>query len=180
MAKARDVAALRLLVSMALRRGEVASLDVRHYDAAAGTLSVLRKGKSSRVTLTVPESARKALAAWIRLHPAADDPKAPLLVSVDNRSFGARLSGSGLYRIVQAAGRRVGLRCRPHLLRHSAVTAALDATNGDVRSVAKFSGHSSIAMVVRYDDLRADTFGELAQLVDGIVSERVAARRAGA
>ena len=41
---------------------------------------------------------------------------------------------------------------RPHGLRHTAVTTALDATNGDVRSVRRFSRHADIGTVLIYDD----------------------------
>jgi len=167
LAKLRDVALLQLLAGMALRRGEVASLDVGHYDGTTGTLRVLRKGKSSRVVLTVPTPCRAALAAWLRAHPSPKDPSAPLFVSVDNRAFGARLSGSGIYRAVQAAGRAVGLKVRPHKLRHSAITTALDLSGGDIRRVARFSGHASLSMVLTYDDARTDVFGELAEVVAG-------------
>ena len=54
---------------------------------------------------------------------------------------------------------------RPHGLRHTAVTTALDATNGDVRSVRRFSRHADIGTVLIYDDERKDEGGRIADLV---------------
>jgi integrase/recombinase XerC len=70
-------------------------------------------------------------------------------------------------RIVRELGTRAGLSkpVRPHGLRHQAVTRALDLTGGDVRAVAKFSRHRNLQTLVRYDDARRDTGGEVAAIV---------------
>ena len=54
---------------------------------------------------------------------------------------------------------------RPHGLRHTAITAALDVANGDVRAAAKFSRHAKLETVMVYDDNRADLGGQLAAKV---------------
>src|SRR5664280_2297940 len=64
-----------------------------------------------------------------------------------------------------ALGDSVGLVVRPHGLRHAAVTEALDATNGNVRAVQKFSRHRDLRVLTRYDDNRVDLGGEVARLV---------------
>ncbi|MHB0970204.1 MAG: tyrosine-type recombinase/integrase [Thermoanaerobaculia bacterium] len=74
-------------------------------------------------------------------------------------------TGNGLYRIVRRLGRDIGRRVRPHGLRHASITAALELTSGDVRSVARFSSHRSIQTVLIYDDARQDAAGEIAKLV---------------
>jgi len=52
----------------------------------------------------------------------------------------AALSGSGIYHIIGAQlGARAGIRARPHGLRHTAITSALDAFNGDYRKTRAFS-----------------------------------------
>ena len=50
----RDLAILRLLFGMALRRGEVVSLDLSHLDMEAGRLAIMGKGRTQRESLTVP------------------------------------------------------------------------------------------------------------------------------
>ncbi|MFM7711187.1 MAG: integrase, partial [Microcystis sp.] len=56
-----------------------------------------------------------------------------------------------------------------HRIRHSAITAALDATNGDVRRVQKLSRHSSLNTLLIYDDNRRNHQGEVTDILDGLV-----------
>ena len=62
-------------------------------------------------------------------------------------------------------GAKLGGIIRPHGLRHAAITAALDETNGNVRAAREFSGHASIEVLMRYDDNRKDVGGEVASKV---------------
>jgi integrase/recombinase XerC len=64
-----------------------------------------------------------------------------------------------------AAAARLSRGCRPHGLRHEAITSALDATNGNVRAVQRFSGHSDLNTLTRYDDNRQDLGGQVAELL---------------
>ena len=75
-----------------------------------------------------------------------------------------RLSGESVRRIVARLGEAAGLArpLRPHGLRHSAATSALDAGR-DVREVRKFTRHRSLEMVLKYDDMRRDVAGEIAR-----------------
>ena len=53
----RDYVMLRLMWDNALRRGEVVSADVRHFDRVARILWVRSKGKSSHSDATLAERA---------------------------------------------------------------------------------------------------------------------------
>jgi len=66
---------------------------------------------------------------------------------------------------VRRLGAAAGVRARPHGLRHAAITAALDATGGDVRAVQKFSRHRDVRVLQRYDDNRRDLAGGVARRV---------------
>ena len=61
----RDYAILCTLYSLALRRSELAQTRLEHLDLNEGTLSIMGKGKTQRIKLTVPEPTKKALASWI-------------------------------------------------------------------------------------------------------------------
>ncbi len=149
----RDLALLHLLHDMALRRSEVAELSLEHVDLARGRLSVLGKGKRERHLLSMPTTVRAKLAAWIDKR--GQEP---------GSLFG--LSDGGIYQIVTACGREAEVgHVRPHGLRHSGITRALDATGGDVRKVRGFSRHADIKTVLIYDDARRDDFGTIAELV---------------
>ncbi len=81
-----------------------------------------------------------------------------------------RLSGSGIYHIIGAQlGARAGIKARPHGLRHTAITSALDAFNGDYRKTRAFSRHAPLDTVRRYDDNRADHAGQVAAALDSIL-----------
>ena len=67
---------------------------------------------------------------------------------------------------------RDGRPCKPrtpHGLRHTAITAALDVSGGDVRAAARFSRHADGRTLQRYDDNRTDLGGELARRVAELV-----------
>ena len=63
-------------------------------------------------------------------------------------------------------GEKLGTAIRPHGLRHAAITAALDETNGNVRQARDFSGHASIEVLMKYDDNRKDVAGDIAGKID--------------
>lgn len=162
----RDLAALRLLFDLALRRIEVTRLDREDLDLERGTVAVLGKGRTQKVLLTLPAPTRAALEAWAR---SRGDGPGPLFTPLDRarrkRSGSGRLSGNGLYLIIRELGRRAGLKTWPHGLRHSAITEALDATHGDIRAVQKFSRHKDVRIIERYDDNRTDMAGDVAKRV---------------
>src|SRR6266852_511596 len=162
----RDRALLRLLYDLALRRSEAASLDVAHVSLEAKTMSILGKGRSERVALSLPEPTVGALRAWLELR--GMEPGA-LFLNMDRARKGHRLTGRSVARVVGALGRSIGIRARPHGLRHAAITEALDITRGDVRAVQKFSRHRDLRTLTVYDDNRRDLAGEVAKLVAGVV-----------
>jgi integrase/recombinase XerC len=158
----RDVAIIRLLHDCALRRGEVVGLDVQHVDLEGGRLWIMGKGRHDREAVTMPAPTAAAVRAWVEAHPTGTG---PLFVNFDRAGKGDRLTGRSVARLVARVGDAAGLKVRPHGLRHSAITAALDATKGDVRKVQRFSRHMDVRVLSRYDDSRADFGGEVARLV---------------
>jgi integrase/recombinase XerC len=98
-------------------------------------------------------------------------PTTPLFCTVDRATFGHRLSGNAIYNIVRNTAESAGITkvMSPHRIRHSAITAALDATGGDARKVQKLSRHKNLNTLMIYDDNRrqhqAEVTGILADLV---------------
>lgn len=159
----RDVALLRLLHDVGLRRGEAVRLDVADVDFSGSRIFVLGKARTQKEPVTLPAPTRDALAAWMQAR-GAD--AGPLFLNFDRAGKGdGRLSGSAVYAIVRAHGAQAGLTVRPHGLRHLAITTALDLTKGDVRAVQRFSRHRDIRVLSVYDDNRRDLGGEVAALV---------------
>ncbi len=163
---ARDVAIFLLLCyGRALRRGEVVELDLEHFDARGSRVSVLRKGKRERKWLSLDPLVTGKLRAWVALRGKEPGPLFLQLGKGGRVLSGRRLSGDGVHKILETMGAKLGGIIRPHGLRHAAITAALDETNGNVRAAREFSGHASIEVLMRYDDNRKDVGGEVASKV---------------
>lgn len=161
----RDQAILRCLTDLALRRAEVVSLDIEDLDLEGSTLKVLGKGRREKERLTLPARTREALAAWLTVR---GQTAGPLFVNMDRAKKGnGRLTGSAVYYLVRKLGDSVGIRVRPHGVRHASISEGLARTGGDVRCVQRFSRHKDVATVIRYDDARDDAAGKVA----GMVSE---------
>lgn len=163
----RDLALLRLLYGLALRRSEAVSLDIEHLDLDRAVVWILGKGKRQRTPLSLPACLIGSLRTWVLIHPAPSR-SAPLFIALDrsSRSRLQRLSCRSVARILARACEVAGVReYSPHALRHSAITTALDRTGGDHRAVRSFSRHASIQTVVTYDDHRKDGFGAVARRV---------------
>jgi len=140
----RNAAILRLMAGEALRRFEVTGLDLAHVDLAGERLNVLRKGQQERKWLPIARETAAALAAWIE----------------------GRLSGVAVWQIVHALGAAAGLgTVRPHGLRHTGITHALDLSGGDIVAVQEFSGHSDMKTLKIYDDNRLNRRSGITRLV---------------
>ena len=163
----RDRAIVRCLFDRGLRRGEVVGLDLADFDPARCALRVTGKGHLEAVWLTVGPAACQAISAWVAHR---GDDAGPLFTNLDRAGKGRRLTGRSVGRIVADRGERAGLgHVRPHGLRHTAITAVLDLSQGDVRRARDFSRHADIRTLTIYDDARQDFGGQLAaQLADSL------------
>jgi integrase/recombinase XerC len=54
----------------------------------------------------------------------------------------------------------------PYRIRHSAITAGLDATAGDVRKVQKLSRHRNLNTLMIYDDNRSRDQEDVTEMLD--------------
>lgn len=167
----RDYALLRLLWDNALRRGEVAKLNVGSFDAHSRRLTILGKGKGTQEEqVDLSEKSAQALTSWLQARAEAHGgmkPSDPLFVAVDNATGGARLSSTAIYKTVRNYAKAVGITkvLSPHRIRHSAITAALEATNGNVVAVQKLSRHSKIQTLMVYEDNRRAYQGEVTNML---------------
>ncbi len=163
---ARDLAILRLLFDLGLRRAEVVSLDLEHLDLEGRRLDVLRKGRTERKWLTLPAPTCEALAGWVELRGSA---AGPLFISLDHARKGdGRLTADGLYKLLKAYGAELGFKVRPHGIRHTAITEVGKRTNGNMVIMASFSDHTNMETLRHYIDNMKDLQGEAASLLAGI------------
>jgi integrase/recombinase XerC len=165
----RDTAILRLLCEWALRRAEVCKLDVGDLDERQRRIAILGKGRGSQKEwITISRDMVRDLEHYLDV---AGHEDGALFRNLDHRPSvaGTRLTHDGLYWLIKQYGAELDIpNLTPHKLRHSAITAALDATNGDVRRVKKFSRHKKYETLEIYDDNRADFGGEISNLLSGL------------
>jgi integrase/recombinase XerC len=185
---ARDVALLSLYADWALRASEPLGLDLGDVerDAAGRPVAVWvrGKGRSDRERFSLPPATAEALDVWLAVRAeladcAGDrcaaqrgDPR-PLFVALDPavgrrratlavQPHTQRLSRRAANYLVARVGHRAGLtRLTPHMLRHTAITAVLDA-GASIREAQRFSRHKDPRVLLRYDDNREDLGGRRA------------------
>ena len=154
-----ELALLHLLYTRGLRSVECRELRVKHVELQRSEVLIRGKGKTGLTPVTVPAEALAALQQLIRPMTTED-----FVFSV--RDARVPPSHSAIWRTVKRVGARAKVAVRPHGLRHSAITAVLDATNGDVRRTQKFSRHADPGVLLKhYDDARQDFGGELSKLL---------------
>jgi integrase/recombinase XerC len=135
--------------------GEVVRLNLEDYDAKAAPpgLWVLGKGRARKIRLTLPETTAAALSSWVR-HRGKE--AGPLFLSFSGRhDHERRLVTRGAYRIIRNLGRAIGIHLHPHMLRHSAITQAVEqsvALGLSLDQVRDFSRHKTINMLLTYRD----------------------------
>jgi integrase/recombinase XerC len=157
----RNRAILRMLYDLGLRRSEVCKLDLE--DFTGDGLHILGKGRTQKERVTLPVQTTAALREWLQFR---GNHSGALFTNFDHsHKGGGRLTGRSIARIVGGVGASVNVKTTPHGLRHSAITEALELTNGNVRAVARFSRHKDIRVLSIYDDNRTDIGGNVAAMV---------------
>ncbi len=164
LAVARDTALICLLYNQGLRRNEAVSMNRENFNKAAGVISIVGKGRRERESITLNKTAAQALGDWVDVHPDKS-PTAPLFCALDRAHRGCRLSGEGVRLITKRIGEAIGVRIRPHGLRHTAITEVLNRNNGNVLNAAKFSRHRDLKTIQRYDDNRMDAAKQMSDLL---------------
>ena len=168
----RDYALLRLLWGNALRRNEVSQLNIGDFDPDSKTLRILGKGRGTQTeVIDLGAGTVEAIASWLEESRGTRSDDAPLFTSLDFHNNGHRLTGDGLRKIVVRLCSKAGIRktMSPHRIRHSAITAALDATDGNVRKVQKLSRHRQLDTLMIYDDNRGKDQRDVTALLDDMV-----------
>jgi integrase/recombinase XerC len=169
----RNYALLRLLWSNALRRAEVASLDVKHFDPHSRQLQILGKGKGSqRQSVTLNDQTVEAILDWLNSR-TQFTPSSPLFCSLSHRQPGHRLTGTSVYNIVRESCEKAGITkvMSPHRVRHSSITAALDKSNGNVRAVQRLSRHADLRTLQIYDDNRQNLQEQITDLLEDALED---------
>jgi integrase/recombinase XerC len=164
----RDYAILRLLWDAALRRGEVGHLTIGDFQD--NKLWIKGKGKLQKESIDLPIKTVQALEEWLIVR-GSNEKLDPLFISLDNRSGGMKLSTRSIDRLLKRASKKakVAKVMSPHKVRHSSITAALNASDGNVRKVQKLSRHADIRTLMIYDDNLREDQGEMSSLLSEMI-----------
>ena len=143
----RDHALIALLAMNGLRIAEALGADIDKLDMDRGhrTLKIVRKG-GKRVTIPLAPRTGRALDLYI-----GERTTGPIFLGAN----GQRMDRYAADRTVKRLARRAGItkRISPHSLRHSFITAALDA-GVPLRDVQEAASHADPRTTMRYDRAR--------------------------
>ena len=119
----RDRALLWTMMEGAFRPGEILNMRVGGVEFADRYMMVSTSGKTGQKNLALVLSLQPMI-EWVRLHPHADDPEAPLWFSPMAKGNGMALTYAGLAKMIRKAALRAGIK-KPvwnYLLRHTQLT----------------------------------------------------------
>ncbi len=150
----RDYAICRLLWDNALRRGEIVSLDQSNFLPQESRLMILGKGTLELQSIDLNPAVVSAINDYLLVKPSGEN--SALFVS----NNGHRLDGKDIARIVKKYAEPVGIDLSPHRVRHSAITAYLDVSEGNVRAAQSLSRHQNLSTLMIYDDNRHQLQGK--------------------
>jgi site-specific recombinase XerD len=147
LSSARDHALCSLLALNGLRISEALGASIEQLGLERGhrTLVVHRKGGK---TVTIPLAPRTARAIDLAV---GERLEGPLFVGQDGRPMTRDAAARVVRRLAKAAG--ITKRIGPHSLRHSFITAALDA-GVPLRDVQEAASHADPRTTMRYDRAR--------------------------
>lgn len=141
----RAHALMAVLVFCGLRVSEAVGLDLARFGQQRGhrVVDVVGKGDKTR-TVPVPPP------AWVPVETyLAGRAEGPVFVT----ATGAAWDRHGAFRTAVRVGRLAGVDLHPHLMRHTAITLALDA-GAPVDRVQTWAGHASLDTTMGYAQAR--------------------------
>jgi integrase/recombinase XerC len=151
-----------------LRRDELVKITIRDVDLESGRVAILGKGRGTQKEwMSISDRTKGAITEWMM---ASGDRScsAALFIPLDRatKETDKALTGQAIYNLIKQIATQAGVKAiSPHQIRHSSITAALDATDGNVRKVLKLSRHSKIETLMIYDDNRVNMQAQVTNLL---------------
>lgn len=163
----RDTAILRLFCDLALRRNEVISLDLQDLDIEGKRIQIIGKGRLEKEWLNCPDVTINAINEWLEVRGDIQT-DAVFINLAHNSPSPVRITPRGIYKVIKELGIKVGVKARPHGLRHTSITDAMQkaqAMGFGIEDVMDFSRHKDVNVLMVYRDKIADNQGKIAKLV---------------
>jgi site-specific recombinase XerD len=151
----RNLAIILLLLDSGIRVSELVSIDIGDVDLAEGSIRIRRaKGNKERI---VPIGSLVQKSLWKYIHNNRPQPLTSKITRLFLSEGGLPLTRSGIQQILRRYGKKAGItgvRCSPHTFRHTFARNYL-LNGGDIFSLQKILGHTSLASVRNYLNLFA-------------------------
>ncbi|MCK9356092.1 MAG: tyrosine-type recombinase/integrase, partial [Dehalococcoidia bacterium] len=148
----RDYTIILTLLDTGLRVSELCQLKLDNVWLEDGMLKVLGKGNKERL---VPVGKQVQRLLWHYISRYRPEPATVIVDTVFLTRFGRPLTKDRVEKLMTSYGRKAGVtgvRCSPHTFRHAAAVKFL-RNGGDVFSLQRMLGHSSLEMTRRYCEL---------------------------
>ena len=151
----RNLTILLLMLDSGLRVSEVTGVDLADMNLAEGYIRITTaKGGKERI---VPIGSLVQKSLWKYMNCFRPQPLAQTVTKLFLSDRGLPLTKNGVQQMLRRYGKRAGLtgvRCSPHTFRHTFAKNYL-LNGGDIFSLQKILGHSSLASVRLYLNLFA-------------------------
>ena len=143
----RNYAILLMFLDAGVRLSELINLKLGDVDFGVGQFKVFGKGAKERL-VPLGQTAKKALIRYVER--ARPDPVNPTEQRVFLTVSGLPISKDSVAKVIQRLAKRTGIsRLHPHLFRHTFAVRYL-INGGDVFTLQKILGHSSLDMTRKY------------------------------
>lgn len=148
----RNVLLVLILADSGLRVGELCNVTLNDVDLERGTIKVMGKGQRER-TVHVGAAVLKLLSRYVRyLRP---EPRSAIVRNLLLAQDGSPFTVDAAKHLMRRAAVQSGVeRLHAHLLRHTFATRYL-LNGGDVLTLQRLLGHSTLEMVQRYSHIAA-------------------------
>jgi len=149
----RNSLILLLLLDTGIRVSELVNIELDDIDLAEGYIRIKRaKGGRERI---VPTGSLVQKSLWRYINSSRPPPLTQQVTTLLLSDKGLPLTRSGIQQMLRRYGKKAGItgvRCSPHTFRHSFAKNYL-LNGGDIFSLQKILGHSSLASVRVYLNL---------------------------
>jgi len=151
----RNLTIILLLLDSGIRVNELVNIDISDLDLTEGYIKIrIAKGNRERL---VPVGSIVQKSLWKYINQYRSQPLTRKVTALFLGEHGLPLTRSGVQQMLRRSGRTAGVtgvRCSPHTFRHTFAKYYL-LNGGDIFSLQKILGHSSLASVRIYLNLFA-------------------------
>ncbi len=149
----RNLTILLLLLDTGIRVSELVHINHEDVNLAEGWVKIkIGKGGKERI---VPVGSVVQKSLWKYINRFRPQPLTQKVTRLFLSEYGLPLTRSGIQQMLRRCGKRAGIsgvRCSPHTFRHTFAKSYL-INGGDIFSLQKILGHSSLASVRTYLNL---------------------------